>query len=279
MRQLFCGLERMLVVYGDYLIIKFCIQNGRYKACSDSLNLMRSSMSFCEDRRSCRLDGDNLNIRIFLFQIFSGSGKCSACTYTGKEGVYLSVCILPDLRAGSLIMCLGICRVVKLSGKEGTRRICHNFLCLGNSACHTLASVGKHQLRAVSLQNVPALHTHGFRHGKNQLIALCRRNGCKSDSRVSGGGFYNGSSRFQFSGLLCVLDHCFCNSVLHTARRIKILQLYKDSCLKVILFLNVCDLNQRCFPDQFDCSLIYLSHDFFLSPDARKPLFEFISYF
>ena len=42
-----------------------------------------------------------------------------------------------------------------------------------------------HTVTAIGLQNVPALHAHGLRHGEDRAIALACSDGSKADSCIS----------------------------------------------------------------------------------------------
>ena len=50
MCQLFCCLERLLIIDGDDLIIDLLIKYGRNKSGTDTLNLVRSAMSCGKNR-------------------------------------------------------------------------------------------------------------------------------------------------------------------------------------------------------------------------------------
>ena len=193
---------------------------------------MRACFSLGKYRRSCRLNSYNLHVRVLALQILTCTCDRSACTNTSYEDVYLSVCVIPDLRTCSRCMCLRVGRVLKLSWDKASRDLLGKLFCLGNGTFHSLGSVCQNYLCAVCFQDVSSLNTHGLRHGKDCLISLGSCDGCKSDSCITGCWFDDGCARFQNASLLCILDHCLTDSVLNTSCRVKILKLGKNGSLK-----------------------------------------------
>ena len=158
-------------------------------------------------------------------------------------------------------MYLRVSRVLKLSGDEASRDLLSKLLCLGNGSLHSLGSVCENHLCTICLQDVSSLNTHGLRHGEDRLIALGSCDGCKSDSCVTGCWLDNSCAWFQDTFLLCILDHCFTDSVLNASCRVKILELGKYCSLKSLRLLYVLNLYKRCVSDQFQCTFVNFTHD------------------
>ena len=128
----------ILVLYRDDLVINLGVKCVRNKTCADTLDLMRACFSLRKYRRSCRLNSNYLHIRVLALQILTCTGDRSACTNTCYKNIYLSVCVIPDLRACCCCMCLRVSRVLKLSGDEASRNLLGELFCLGNGTLHSL---------------------------------------------------------------------------------------------------------------------------------------------
>ena len=126
-------------LYRNDLVINLgvkCVQN---KTCADTLDLMRACFSLRKYRRSCRLNSNYLHIRVLALQVLTCTGDRSACADTCYENVYLSVCVIPDLRTCCCCMCLRVSRVLKLSRDEASRNLLGELFCLGNGTFIPLA--------------------------------------------------------------------------------------------------------------------------------------------
>ena len=158
-------------------------------------------------------------------------------------------------------MCLRVCRVVELSENNRARNGSLQLVCLGNGTLHSLCALRKNKLCPVCLEKGAALNAHGIRKRKNCTIASCCCNESNADAGVAACGLNDRCTGLQLAALFCVIDHSCCDSVLDRARRIEILQLRDQLCIRdALLRLKICQLQKRCVSDQFCCALINLCH-------------------
>ena len=92
-KQLRC-LKCVVICDLDDLIVNLGIQGIRYKACADSLDLVRACLALGKYRRSLRLYCYYLYLRLLGLQILTGAAQCSARTYACDKDIYLSVGII-----------------------------------------------------------------------------------------------------------------------------------------------------------------------------------------
>ena len=55
MTDLSAGCKRILILYGDNFVINPGVQDVRYEACADSLDLVCAGCALAQNRRACRL--------------------------------------------------------------------------------------------------------------------------------------------------------------------------------------------------------------------------------
>ena len=96
----------------------------------------------------------------------------STCSYTGYEDINLAIGICPDFWSGCGIVFGWIGWVGKLSQNHGTRDGIAELLGSLDGARHSVLAAGQSHFCTVSLHQVSALHTHGFRHGEDEVVAL-----------------------------------------------------------------------------------------------------------
>ena len=228
---------------------------------------MRSGPALREQRRAGRLHRNDFDTRIPCFQILGHAGDRAARSDAGDKDVHLAVRILPDLGAGGLPVRLGIGGVDKLTGNDAVRRLRGQLFRLFDRTGHALGALRQHQLGAVGLHQHPPLDRHGLRHDDDDPIALCRGDGGKADARVAAGRLDDGRAGLELPARLRVGDHRFGDAVLGAAAGIKGFQLSQHSGPQRVCLLNVCQLQQRSFADQFFGGLIDSAHVLrFLSP-------------
>ena len=159
--------------------------------------------------------------------------------------------------------------IAELARYKAVRQLACQFLSFCNSALHSLCTVCQHKLCTVCFKQVSALNTHGFRHGKYYSIASC--SGCRSqtDTGISACRFYYNRIFIKQSLFLSVIKHCFGNPVLYAAGRVKVFQLCKYSCLKLILFFYIAKLQKRCASDQISYFFVNLHYN-------HTPLFKIL---
>ena len=221
---------------------------------------MRAAFSFGKNRGSCRFYCYDLNIRVLLFQVFSCSCKCSACADTSYEDVYLSVCILPNLRTCSSFMCSRVCRIYKLSRDVAVWNFFCKFICFCDSTLHSFCTFCQNQFSTISFQDVSTFNAHSLWHGKNDSVAFGCRDRSKTNTCISRCRLNDYSSFFQKSPGFCIFDHCFCNSVFYTSCRIEIFQFHKYCSFQSKFLLYICYFYKWSVSDQSKCSFINVCH-------------------
>ena len=90
----------------------------------------------------------------------------------------------------------------------------------------------QHNLCSVCFQDISSFNTHSLRHCQDNSVSLSCCDCRKTDSGITRCRLDDHRSFLQKSFFLRVFNHAFCNSVLHTSGRIKILKLYKYSCFQ-----------------------------------------------
>src|SRR5206468_13068932 len=136
--------------------------------------------------------------------------------------------LTPYLGTCRLVVGHGIRRVHILVRHVRVRRLS------GQSFCHSNVVVGRvgryvcrrhDHLCTVCSEKASLLLAHLVGHCKDHLVALDTRDHSKACPAVSRGRFDDCSPRLQETLLLCVLEHCYSNRVVHATSRVQILQL------------------------------------------------------
>ena len=252
LRRLEGGLVRRL----DDLVIDLRVQHRRHEAGADALDLVRSTLSFRKDGRGLRLQRDDLDGRIHRFQVLPGPGQRAAGADARDEDIHVAVRIPPDLRAGRFAVHFRVGRVGELPRNERPRDLLRQFLRLRDRAFHALRAFRQHELGAVGLQDVPALHAHGLRHRQDDAVALRRRDGREADSCVAARRLDDDGAFLQQALLLGVLDHRLRDAVLDAPCGIEIFQLGQDGRFQPQLLFNIRELNERRIADQPERSFV-----------------------
>ena len=113
---------------------------------------MRSRLTTGQYRARCRLNSDDLHIRILLLQILADTGKRSACTDTSDEVIHLAIGLLVNLRSCRRVVRFDIRRIIKLSENDCTRRLRLQLVCLCNRTLHAILARRQYELCAISLE-------------------------------------------------------------------------------------------------------------------------------
>ena len=221
---------------------------------------MRASLAFRQDRRGSRLDSNDLDIRILCLQVLAGAGNGAAGANASNKDINLALGLLPDFRTGGVIMHLRVGRIDELTQNHCVLDGLFQFLRLCNRALHAGGTGCQNDFCAISSNQLAALNGHGFRHGQDDMIALCGTNGSQTNARVAGGRLDDGCTRLQNALCLCVRDHCVCNTILDASCRIEVLQLCNDFCVQVVCLFKIYQFQQRRIADQF-CNALLDSHN------------------
>ena len=132
---------------------------------------MRARVALAEHRRTCRLNGNDLDVRIPALEVLAHAGERAARTDARNKDIDLTVGVLPYLRPRRLEVRGGIGLVGELAGDEAVRRLGGKLLGFRYRALHALCPVGQNYLRAVGLEQLAPLYAHRLRHGEYNFIA------------------------------------------------------------------------------------------------------------
>ena len=221
---------------------------------------MRSAFSLRKHRGPCRFHSDHLDLRLLTLKILADTRQGSACADSCHKEVNLSICVIPDLRAGCCSVCSRVCRIRELPRNVASRNLLCKLIRLRNGTLHSFRAFCQDNLRSISLQDISSLDTHRLRHGEDDSVPLCRCDRSQPDPGIAGGRLDDDRPLLQQSLLLGILNHRLCDTILDRACRVKILELCQDLCLKAKLLLDIDKLHKRCVSDQLQCSLVNLSH-------------------
>ena len=86
---------------------------------------------------------------------------------------------------------------------------------------HSFPGRCQDKLCAIRRQQAGPLHTHTFRHDKDQLVSAHRCDEGQSDPGVAAGRFHDGSAGFEFPLPLRLIDHVEADPVLDAASGIE----------------------------------------------------------
>ncbi|MCY1426513.1 hypothetical protein D9M71_423350 [compost metagenome] len=143
-----------------------------------------------------------------VLDIAGNPGDGAAGTDPGDQHVHRAVGVVPDFRAGGLLVDGRVGRVVELLRHEVFGRIAgDDFLGPGDRALHALGRLGEHQFGAEGLEHLAPLQAHGCGHGEDQLVATRRGDEGQADAGIARGRLDNGHARLEPAAAFRVPDH------------------------------------------------------------------------
>mmetsp|Transcript_6500 Transcript_6500/g.12886 ORF Transcript_6500/g.12886 Transcript_6500/m.12886 type:complete len:215 (-) Transcript_6500:1255-1899(-) len=133
-------------------------------------------------RRLCWLHCHNLDIWVLLFQVLSRSRDCTTSSYTSYKDVNLSICRIPNLWTGCLVMNGWVGWVFKLLQNVRVWNGISNLFRFTNSPIHPLGRICQHNFCSKGSEQYSPLHRHTRRHGQDQLVPLgsCNKGQCNA---------------------------------------------------------------------------------------------------
>ena len=193
----------------------------------------------------------------FSFRKAAGASQRSAGADRADEAVDLAAGLLPDFRAGRIVMRLGIVEIVPLVGKQHAVRLGLAKL-IGQPLGDMLivVRVGVRQRRhldqfgAAQPQHVFLFLALGFRNHDQGAVAARAGDDRKTDAGIASGRFHHEAAGLQFAALLGLEDHPFAGAVLHRLARIHELGLAEDGAAGC--FGSPRQLDERRIADRFD---------------------------
>ena len=189
---------------------------------------LRTGLAAFQHGRRLRLNGNNLHVRVELFQTLADARHRSAGTHAGYEDIDLAVGVVPNLLTRGLIVPLRIGGVLKLLQDDAAGNGIAQALSLCDGTLHAGCPRGEHHLCPIGLHQVAALHAHRLGHGEYELIAFHGRDQCQSNASVAARGLDDGGPGLQFAVALGCLNHGQGYAVFHAAAGIEKLHLCND---------------------------------------------------
>src|SRR5712692_5953967 len=105
--------RRLLVTYGNYLVVNTTVEVFRNESCADSLDLVEPGLAAREDRRALRFDRDDQHLVLqMVAQIPADAAYRAAGAYARDERVD-SVELPDQLGAGGVVMDLRVGRIAE----------------------------------------------------------------------------------------------------------------------------------------------------------------------
>ena len=162
-------------------------------------------------------------------------------------------------------MCLRIRRVVKLPWDVCPLDFLRQLLRPLDRTLHALCALREDDLRAVSPQNIPALHAHGLRHCEDRTVAFCRRDRRKPDACIAACRLDDNGAFSQQTFFLRRPDHAEGCPVLHAPCGVSVLELCEHPRFQAVRALHVDGLHEGRFADDLCKSFIHCHFNLFLS--------------
>ncbi len=212
----------------DDVIDDVLVQIGRNKSGTDALDLVGAGAAAGQDRGDFRLHCHGQQMGIFLLDHFRHTGDGAARAHAGHKDIDVPVQGVPDFRTGGGPVDRGVGRVGELVRHPGVASCFNQVPGRLDGPFHSFLSRCEVQCRPQVGQKLPALDTHGFRHGQDQVQPLDPAHECQSNAGIAGGGFHDYRVRGDFSDFNAVVDHGQSDTVLDRGQRIEIFQLSVD---------------------------------------------------
>ena len=226
-RQPAGGEERVAVGNGHVAVDHARVESARPEVLPHALDQVRLDLLVRVDRAH-RVSADHLDGRVALLQIAAGAGDRAARAHAHHQVRYAPAALLPQLRAGAVVVRLGVGRVEVLVGLEGAGDL------LGQPICHAvvgLRRVGRHvggrhhHLGAIRPQEIDLLLGHLVRHHRDHAVALQPRRDRETGARVARGGLHDRAAGLEAAIPLRGFDQPQRHPVLDRAARVERLHL------------------------------------------------------
>ena len=179
--------------------------------------------------RAFGIDGHDARLRAVLLEVAADAGDRPSRPDRDDDRVDVSpVGLLPELRAGGLVVRFGVRRIRVLVGLEATGDL------LREPIRDRVVALGRvridrgrrdHDLGAVRAEHRDLLLAHLVRHDEDAAVAAQRGRHRQTDAGVAGGRLHDRPARPKATVLLGGLDHREADAVLHRATRIQVLEL------------------------------------------------------
>ena len=219
---------------------------------------MGAGLALGQQRGSGRLDGDRLDLRVLFLQVLAGAGNRAAGADACDEDVDFAVGVVPQLRAGGVVVDARVRLVGELGSQNRVFALSGDLVGLVHGALHAGGARSQDDLCAVGAQQDTALVGHGLGHGQHDVVtAGCAHQG-QGDAGVAGRRLDDGAARLQRTGLFRRVHDGLTDAVLDGIGGIEELELAQNSGVDVLG--HVIDLDQRGAADGVQDVLVDLCH-------------------
>ena len=228
--------HRLLVAHRLDPIDQRQIEVVGHEAGADALDLVRPGpQALAGDRLADHRTVDRLHGHRHqrpaerLLDVAADAGDRAAGADTRHQHIHASIGVLPDLRAGGVVVNAGIGRIHELLQHDVAIRIGFGQLAGGSDRpAHPHAPFGEHQPRPVGGEQLAALQAHRLRHGQRQRDPPRGRHEGQGDAGVAAGGLDQLLAGPEQAILLRLPDHRRADAALDRIRGIAPLDLGQD---------------------------------------------------
>ncbi|CAM5647137.1 hypothetical protein SHIRM173S_03788 [Streptomyces hirsutus] len=224
-------LEGVLVGHGDDLVRDGPVVGGRPEVLADALHQVGPPGAAGVDG-ALGVGADDLDAAVAgVLEVAPGPGDGAAGPDPGHEVGDLPLGLLPQLRAGGLVVAERVVGVGVLVGLPGPRRLTDQPV---GDVVVRVGVLGVHRGRAddhfgpVRPQHVDLVQGDLVGAHEDALVPLLLGHDGQADTGVAAGRLDDGAARLQLSALLRRLDHAQGDAVLHRATGVEVLHLGQD---------------------------------------------------
>ncbi len=234
------------ILVGDLLklVNEVEVDVGRQDVLANALGDVRVDLLLVElsglvvllEDRAIGVHPPDLDVRILFFQVFRRSTDGSSRPYTRAKMGDHPAGLLPNLRAGGLVVRLAVRQVVVLVAPHAVRDLLvealrHAIVTVGVVGCHRCGA--NVHFRPYRTQDVNFLLRLLVAHGANQLVPLDRTGQGETHPRVAAGALDDGASGLELAIALRRLDHAQGHAVLDAVAWVEVFHLCQDRTWKI----------------------------------------------
>jgi hypothetical protein len=217
---------------------------------ADALDEVRAAGAAGVDRAG-RVGADDLDVGVLLLEVLADAADRATGADAGHEVRDLPVGLLPDLRAGRLVVRPRVVRVGVLVGLPGTLDLADQAVGDVVVRVGVLRRDGRRaddHLSAVRLEHVALVLADLVGADEDALVALGLGDHREADAGVAGRRLDDRAAGLQLARGLRGLDHAYGDAVLHRPTRVHVLDLREHERLGAVE--GACEAEQRGVADQ-----------------------------
>ena len=220
LRQKLRRLVGLIVLHEEDLVQNRAVQDLRDEPGADALNFVGTGVSPREHRGAGRLNRDDPNIRLPLFEDFPASRNRAARPHRGNKRVDPSIQRLPDLERRRRAVYGRIGGIGELVRHKVRGVLSDDAFGLLDRPFHALPGGGQHELSAVRRQQAGAFHAHAFGHDEDQVVPADSGDQGQPDPRIAARGLDDRRPGLNPSLALGLVQHVEADTVLDASARI-----------------------------------------------------------